>query len=263
MLPLHLACENTKDRALTDMIIWYFFHLDPHAVRVRDAQLRLPLHILCEKKKHIPKQLVKQFVREFPESVRMAGRYSTGSKIFKKLIELGYMFGDFDEDYDDDGNAAITVNETEEEEYNGDDNQWDNYNLERNKDSEDLICKHTDRSALDYQDNQAENEAVDESENRDVDDAVNEDQYSKGDKNGDYIYAQPLDVACAVRERPLLEFIRLLTNGRPQLHFLCKYSRTPWIPTRMNAIQYVASILPHHNDGMRFYHGVVPFHWIC
>jgi len=158
------------------------------------------------------------------------------------------MFGDFNEDYDDDGNAAITVNETEEEEYDGDDIGWDNNNLKRNEDSEDLIPKHNDTSVLDYQENQVDNEEMEESENQDVDDAVNADQYGKGDKKRGYIYALPLDLACAVRERPSLEFIRLLTNGKPPLHFLCKYSRTPWIPTRMNAIQYVASILPH--DGM-------------
>jgi len=111
---------------------------------------------------------------------------------------------------------------------------------------------------LDYHVNQADNEELDESKNQEIDNFLNDDPHYMLNYTANYIYARPLDVACAVQERPSLE---ILTNGRPPLHFLCKYSRTPWIPTRMNAIKYVASIFP--DDGMRFYHGVLPFHWVC
>jgi len=72
-----------------------------------------------------------------------------------------------------------------------------------------------------------------------------------------------LPVYWALRERKVsLECVHLLTNGVPPLHFLCRYSRTPWIPTRMNEIKHVASICPD-DDKMQFYQGMLPFHWAC
>jgi len=115
---------------------------------------------------------------------------------------------------------------------------------------------------LHHHDYQYDNTDSDESENHDDVTAVIDNHYVVKGNQSSHLYALPLDLACVARDRPSLEFIHLLTNGRPPLHFLCKYSYTPWIPTRMNAIKYVASILPP-DDGMRFYHSVVPFHWVC
>jgi len=111
-----------------------------------------------------------------------------------------------------------------EEEYDGDDNGWDHDNLEYNKG-----CENTNQETHnhDYQD---DNNNLDKSKNKENDTTVNEDQHSQDNDIIDCIYALPLDVACAVQERPSLEFICLLTNGRPPLYFLCKHSCTLWIP---------------------------------
>jgi len=77
----------------------------------------------------------------------------------------------------------------------------------------------------------------------------------------DMIYALPLDLACAADEVLSAEVIDILTNHTPPLHFICTFSRTPWIPTRLKAIQYLASVFPH--DSMLFYHDTLPFHCAC
>jgi len=250
---LHRSC--TVGRAYTD-IIWYIFHLNPNAVRIRDYQSCLPLHILCARKT-IPKKLVQRFVQEWPASVRVAGRYLKDSEIFTKneiITNTEGNYFDLDEEVED--NSEVEEHSEDEEEYDGDDNGWDHDNLAYNKG-----CENSDQETHDH-DYQGDNDNSDESENEENDTAISDDQHGKGNNNGDYIYALPLDVACAARERPSLELIRILTNGRPPLHFLCQYSRTPWIPTRLKAVKYMASILPN-DRGTLFYRGALPFHWVC
>jgi len=83
--------------AYTD-IIWYIFHLYPHAVRVRDNHSRLPLHIICARKT-IPKKLLQRFVREWPASLQMADRYSKDNFSFKPKNN--------DSDYDEKADKAV------------------------------------------------------------------------------------------------------------------------------------------------------------
>jgi len=77
----------------------------------------------------------------------------------------------------------------------------------------------------------------------------------------DMIYALPSDLAYATDEILSCEVIDILTNHTPPLHFICTFSRTPWIPTRLKAIRYLASVFPH--DSMLFYQGMLPFHCAC
>jgi len=221
-LPLHLACRN-MGRKLID-VIWYIFRLYPQAVRVQDDQYRLPLHIICERK-YIPQKLAQRFVREWPASVQVAGQYSE------------HVFTKKDADYRD-------LDKEVEEEYNA---SWDQDNLEHNEECEVYDCKYNDTVMLRQHDYQNDIKDWDENKNHEDGTAVIDDQYIQGGESW-YIYALPLDLACVAREKPSLDLIHLLTNGRPPLHFICKYSHTPWIPTWMNTIEYLASILP--DDGM-------------
>jgi len=227
-LPLHLACRN-MGHAFID-VIWHIFRLYPQAVRVQDDQYRLPLHIICERKP-IPKKLAQRFVREWPASVQVAGQYY--SFAFTKRED-----------------EPRSSNEGVEEENNG---SGDLDNLDHNEEDE-------DNDMLYKRDYQYDNKDLDENEDQEDVTAVIDDQYVKRGTSS-YLYVLPLDLVCLAREKPSLELIHILTNGRPPLHFICEYYRTPWIPTRMNNIEYLASILP--DDGMRFYQGALPFHWVC
>jgi len=174
MLPLHLACENRNACACIN-IIWYIFHLYPQAVRAQDyRQLCLPLHIICEKRA-IPIKLVQHFVCKWPALIQMVGRYSKNSEPFSR--------------YNDDLDAEI------EEEYDG---GWDHNNVKHNDESNDYDHEDGDTHVLNCHGYQDDDEDLDVSQNQEVDDAVDEDQYRKGDKKGDYIYALPLDLSCAV-----------------------------------------------------------------
>jgi len=71
----------------------------------------------------------------------------------------------------------------------------------------------------------------------------------------------PLYLALTRVKSSVNSIVKLFTNGMPPLHFLCKYSRTPWITGQMTAIKHMASRFPDHV--MRFYRGMLPFHWVC
>jgi len=87
------------------------------------------------------------------------------------------------------------------------------------------------------------------------------DSYQEGNNIDGCIYAIPLDLECANYENPSPERVRILTNHTPPLHFICNYSRTPWVPTWLDAFKKLASVFP--NDGMHFHQGALPFHCAC
>jgi len=246
MLPLHLACNLC--RAYTD-IIWYILDLYPQAVRVQDDKSRLPLHIICARKT-VAKKVIQRLVHAWPASIYTAYQASRANHPFIN-DENGRDNSDTDSIFD-------LENKYSADDCDSDDDDWGQGNFEQNEDFEDDGSEHEDAFTL------KQDEDLDDSYYQENDDGVCNQNEDDDELNGfllKNIHALPLDVACATRERPSLEFLLLLTNGKSPLHFLCKYSRTPWIPTRMNAIKYVASILP--NDVMRFYHGMLPFHWVC
>jgi len=70
-----------------------------------------------------------------------------------------------------------------------------------------------------------------------------------------------LDLACAWERKPSPEFICLLTNQMPPLHFVCTYATKYWGPQTIVTMDYLLSVFPQ--DAMLFYHGMLPIHCMC
>ncbi len=73
--------------------------------------------------------------------------------------------------------------------------------------------------------------------------------------------ALPVDLARVWKRKPSPEFIHLLTNNMPPLHFLCTYAAKIWGPQTMVTMDYLLSMFP--DDPKLLYCGMLPFHCAC
>jgi len=73
-----------------------------------------------------------------------------------------------------------------------------------------------------------------------------------------------LDMVCDwTREQPLtVEFVLLLTNGTPPLHFACLQPCYSWFPYRKQTLEKLAA-LSSPEDWRRFHQGMLPLHCAC
>jgi len=257
LLPLHVACLS---EAITDDIIRYLIDMYPDSIKVPDNEMHLPLHSACAWRSTGECEILETLVEAWPEALQartIDGRLPLHMACKNELISDYMMIHYLIEAYP----AALQVR----------DNKmqlplhWACRCRASNLEIIDCLVRAWPESvhvSAVYNDDDGEEQNNNEME---------EDKHDM--KEG--ILVLPLDLRVKLfsdladsgenrLEYLNAEFVFILTNGIPPLHFACVHPCTSWYPFRMKTLETLTYLIPSlEGEWMRFHHGMLAFHCAC
>ncbi len=293
MLPLHLACL----RRLSTDVIQYLIKSFPPAVKERNREGHFPLHMACSK--WLDVRVIESLIQVWPYSVSVSVSYDdieSSKNCWTKVYYDNYLKST--DGSDEESGLSMDVEEEEDEDdshgmftnYQGNDDDDDSHGMSMNDHGSDeeeaddgshaifIPDQEVDSYNEDYTDDDDDSDDDDESDNEDETDDEGDDRdtnesYHEDDETSvvcdskrHFRHRVALDIVCddSMAARPLtMEYVLLLTNGTPPLHFACTQPPcTSWFPYRKQTLKKLAA-LSAPEDWMHFHQGMLPLHCAC